>query len=86
MIGQLIRNPYNRRFKGGILCVGAGWFTFAYASVRHRIGHAVKIDFSIKSFATLVTRPRTSWRDRFCLFCLFFFFFFALLPTNLTIF
>ena len=53
----LIINPYNRRFKGGTNRVGG---SRSYASRRCGIELAaamVKIDFSIKSFATLVTRP-----------------------------
>lgn len=72
----LIINPYNRRFKGGTNPVGG---SRSYASRRCGIELAmVKIDFSIKSFATLVTRPAklpgTSSRlDRFFFACFFFY-------------
>lgn len=74
----LIINPYNRRFKGGTNRVGG---SRSYASRRCGIELAaamVKIDFSIKSFATLVTRPAklagTSSRlDRFFFACFLFY-------------
>lgn len=73
----LIINPYNRRFKGGTNPVGG---SRSYASRRCGIELAaamVKIDFSIKSFATLVTRPAklpgTSSCDRFFFACFLFY-------------